>query len=177
MERKNQRATLLSSKKGNALIVGMIFLMLVGLIYLLVVMGTQHFLMGEVNTMVQLDDSFSDEAKGVNQELTDKNNVAWDNGFAFLVGGLLLGLFLAGATLENNPVVMGVVLLLLVVSVYAGMHIVNLYEDVADSTVDTLNFAVEFPKAHLVMSNLVVVIIAGVGLLGLGIFTSNRVGI
>jgi len=152
-------------------------LLLVGLIFLLVVMGTQNFLQKNVNDLVQSDSDFTNTSKAVSQSFTDKNNIALDNGFAFLIGGIMIGLFLAGRTLNNNPVVLGMVFLLLFFTVYAGFHIVNIYQDLADNTVDTLNFGVEFPKANAIMSNLVIVIIGGITLFGLGIYTSNNIGI
>lgn len=167
----------LGSSKGNIFVIGLVALVLVGLIFLLVVMGTQHFLLGEVNTMVQEDDDFDSNTKNITSELYNKNNVAWDNGFALLIAGLMIGFFLAGATLNNNPIVLGVVIIMMLFSVYAGMYIVNIYEDVSDDTTDTLSFNSEFPKAHAIMSNLVLVIIGGITLLGLGVFTSNNIGI
>lgn len=178
MKEKNSREyPLFSNKKGNAAVIGIIALVVVGLIYFLITIGTQHFLLNEINGMVQEDGDFSAKAQSVTQTLTDNNNTAWDNGFALLVGGALIGLFIAGFTLENNPLILGVVFLLLILGAYAGMQIVNIYEEVNADTVDTLNFQVEFPKAHVIMSNLVVVLIAGITLLGLGIFTSSRVGL
>ena len=125
--------------------------------------------------MVQEGD-YSTTAKNVTQELTDKNNTAWDNGFSFLIGAILIGFFMAGFTLENNPVILFVVLLLLFFGAYAAMHIVNLYEDISAETIDTLKFEEEFPRANFVMSNLVEFIIGGVVLLGLGVFVNNRIG-
>lgn len=175
--RKKTEYLVFSNKKGNAVILGMVALLVVGLIYFLITIGTQHFLLNEVNSMVQADDSFSATAQNTTQNLTNKNNIAWDNAFALLVGGALIGLFIAGFTLENNPLVLGVVFLLLILGSYAGFHIVNLYEQINVDTADTLNFEIEFPKAHLIMSNLVVAILSGITLLGLGVFVGNKVGL
>lgn len=177
MRRKQNSDSLACSKKGNLYVVGLVALLIVGLLFLLVVMGTQNFLQHEVNTLVQSDDDFNNVSKSVSQDFTDRNNLALDNGFALLIGGVMIGLFLAGRTLSNNPLVLGMVFILLFFTVYAGMHIVNIYEELSDDTSEDLNFSVEFPKAHAIMSNLVIVIIGGITLFGLGIYTSNNIGI
>lgn len=176
MLRKNLKR-LNFSKKGNALIIGLIVLLVVGSIFLLTVMATQNFLVGEVNSLVQDDNSFTNTTKTVTDTFNTNNNLALDNGFALLISGLMIGFFLAGRTLTNNPVILVVLILILLFTVYAGMHIVNIYEELADDTSDTLSFSTEFPKANAIMSNLVLIIVGGVTLLGLGVFTGNQIGI
>lgn len=163
--------------QGSFILIGIIGFILIGLLFFLTMIATNHFLLKEVNTMVQEDAGFSNASKESIQELSSKNNSAWDNAFAWLVGGLLIGMFLAGATFNNSPVMIIVVLLLMGIVVYSAMHIVNLYEEFSDETVEDLDFASNFPKANSVMNNLVLIVIAGVSLFGIGIFISERIGL
>jgi hypothetical protein len=165
-----------NQKKGNALILAIVFVVIAGLLFLLTLVGTNHLLLSEVNDLVQ-DSDFAQVAKDSSQDLTSRNNLAWDNAFVLLSGGILVGLFFAGFTIQRSPVVLLFTFVIIFVAVYSGFHIVNVYEDLADNTQEDIDFQANFPKSHLVMSNLLIYIVVGVVVLGLGIFIGNRVEI
>lgn len=162
------------NKKGNAFLLAVAALVLAGLIFLLAVIGTQNFLLGEVNSLVQ-DSDYNQVAKDSINDLNSKNSFAWDNAFALLVGGLMIGLFFAGFTINRSPIILIFTFIILFVAVYGGMQVVNVYEDLVSGTQEDIDFEANFPKSHLIMSNLLVVVIMGGLLFGMGIFIGNRV--
>lgn len=156
------------------IIIGMI---IVGFLVFILTAGVQSNLLREFNMEVQNDDSFNDVAKNAMSDVNSRNHTAWDNAFIFLAGFLLIALFLAGATVQRNPVILIIVIITIFLSTYIGMNIVNAYEDIAADTTDTLNFEVYYPKAHMIMSNLAIYMIFGMLLFGIGIYASERIGI
>lgn len=169
----------MDSSKGQStiLVILIIGFLLAGAIFILTVIGTNYFLLSEVDSMVQSDNGFNQEAKDLSANTLANNNASWDNAFLWLVGGLLLGLFAAGLTLQNSPVIVIVVLVLLAVTAYAGMHVSNLYDELQTETVDTIDFQTNFPKSHLIMNNIVLIVTGGVALFGMGVFLSERIGL
>lgn len=169
--KKNKKA------QNTFLIIALFGFLIAGAIFLLVVMGTNFVLLKQVDVLVQDEDDFSAAAKASSTSSLEGQRSGWDNAFLLLVGGLLVALFIAGATIQNSPVVVVVVLLLLIFAAYAGFHVNNLYEELSSDTVDDIDFQTNFPKSHLIMSNIVVVLVGAASLFGLGIFLSERFGI
>lgn len=167
------------SNKGQSPLIFIVILgfLVAGAIFLLTVIGTNHFLLGEVNNIVQTDDTFNEQARNVSQQTFERNNQGWDNAFVWLVSGLLLCMFLAGSTIQKSPVIVIVLFVLLIVTAYAGITVNSLYDELQADTIDTIDFADSFPKSNFIMENILLVIIGAVTLFGLGIFLSERIGL
>lgn len=147
----------------------------VGLLGLIVIFGGSNFLMSELNTEIQSGDDYDNNTQSVMQGITDRNYQTLDNAFIFLFGGLVIASFFAGLTTQRNPIALIIVVLLLFGSVWLGMTINNVYENMASDMSDDIDFSTYFPKAHWVMSNLVISLIMVGFTFGVGMVMSNQV--
>lgn len=146
-----------------------------GLLGLIVIFGGSNFLMSELNSEIQSGDDYDNNTQSVMQKVTDRNYKVLDNAFIFLFGVLVIASFFAGLTTQRNPIALIIVILLLFGSVWLGMTINNTYEDLASDMTDDIDFSTYFPKAHWVMSNLVISLIMVGFSFGLGMVMSNQV--
>lgn len=163
-----------SNNKAQSVMGIILIIAFVGLLVLIITFGTSHFLMREVNSMVQDDDSFNNESKTVMSEVTQRNNIVLDNAFVFLVGGIIIASFVAGFNIQRTPLFLILVIILLFISTFVGMKITNFYEDFAIDSSNDLSFSSYFPKANFIMSNLALFILGMVFSFGLGaIFRGN----
>lgn len=176
--KRTKSFTSLSSKKGQLTIpLIVIGIILVGFLVYMLAVGVGNGLLQDLNDQIQDDDSFSDTAKNPLQTLSERNHLAWDNGFIFLAGFMLLAAFLAGATIQQSPVVLIIVIITMFLTTYIGMNIVNFYEDITIDTSDDIDFSTYYPKASFIMNNLALYIIGAVTLFGIGIWASERIGL
>lgn len=162
-----------ASSKGQSFMLPIIIIGLVGLLVLIVAFAGSHLMLREVNDAVQGDDSFDNQSKELMQNTTSRNNIAFDNAFIFLVGGLIIACFIAGFNIERTPLFLIIVIILLFITALVAMQIANFYEDFALDDTD-IEFSTYFPKANFVMSNLALFIVGMVFSFGLGaIFRGN----
>lgn len=155
------------SSKGQSVMIPIIIIGVVGLLVLIITFASSHFLMREVNSVVQTDDSFNNQSQEMMNDITNRNNVSLDNAFIFLVGGLIIACFVAGFNINRTPLFLILVIILMFFVAYAGMKITNFYEDFAADDTD-LEFSTYFPKANFVMSNLGLFVLGMIFSFGLG---------
>lgn len=166
-----------NNKRGNLLVVGIIGLFLVGLFVFLLISSTTNLVVKEFTGLVAEENSgFNNESRATAQTI----NTGWagwlDYAILFLTIGLFIGLFVAGVTVERSPIALIVVFLLLLVSVWAGMTVNNLYYELLAEN-PSLLLSQEFPIANHIMSNIFLYFFGGMVLFGLGIFITERVGL
>lgn len=119
-----------------------------------------------INDMMQLDQDFNNETKTAMQDYSVTMPLWIDNAFLLAVGLFFILGLVSAYYADSNPVFLIIDLLLLGVVLFLGMVFSNAYDDTIN-TDDYVSFSSDYPKAHFILDNLLLVAIIIVG----GVFT------
>jgi len=126
-----------------------------------------------INDMIQLDDDFNNETKTTMQEYSVSMPLWIDNAFLLAVGLFFILGIVSAYFADSNPVFLIVDLLLLGVVLFLGMVFSNAYDDTI-TTDDYVSFANDYPKAHFILDNLLLVATIIIGSVFTTIYFKNR---
>jgi len=146
------------NKKGNALFVGIFFIIVVVVFSLIFMFGYQA-----------LDDSFDsiyadlemNESKTVLEDTHSRYPSVFDGVVLLLFAGLWLGGIGSAMIKEEHPLLFGIMMLLILFVLIAGMFVSNAFEEIFQDE-DLSSLATTFPATYWLITNMLLV---GIGML------------
>ena len=171
---KRIKKTFSNSKKGNA-IIDTIFLLSFLLLFI-VVIYSMNLIVDDVNEDIQDDDDSSNTSKAIIQDYADDYETIWDNVFlfVFVMGWAIL--LLSSYLVDSHPVFFVITLIIMILVFVFAVYLGNSYEEIVVEDDDFSSLVPNYPKAHFIMSNLLIVaIVIGFSIM-LVLFGKNRMG-
>lgn len=146
-----KRNLLLSGKKGNVILEGIMVLIVV---FVFAIMGFVSIkISDDLNTDLQQDDSLSSDTKERLDDMNTRTPILMDNLFIFLLV-LLFGFVIAGSLIiDINPLFFIFALILLIVLFIVAGYFANTFEEIGTDD-DLGNAQVSMPKTFYVMTHL-----------------------
>lgn len=148
----------MNGKKGQGAILIVIFLFVLALVLGIVFIAVNNF-QGELNTMIQEDDTLSNTSKALAQDTTDTLPEILDTvALIFFVGFWIVAIVTAYLSFEH-PILAFVSVASLVFMAFAIMAIANFYDDFT-SDEEMAESAEEFPFLDYLFNHYIIAFIA-----------------
>lgn len=164
------------NKKGQAIVLVIIILAVIGLLVLGVSMAIGNRLLTDFNDEVQSDNNvFDNYSQNVSQNLNDRMPKALDSFFLIFAIGLVIAIFIAGLTLDNSPLFLIIAIILLFVLAAIGMVITNSWEEMQQD--NDLSISSSYPNTNYILTHLGLYFPILIFSFGLGIVFKNRLGV
>ena len=145
------------SKKGSAVIDG-ITVIIIGVVMAIASMFAL-MIFDELNSDIQADPEFSEEAQAVSGDLYSKFPSLMDNLFLFAFILFMIFVLVSVFVLDTHPIFFVLSIILLIAVFVVGIHLANAYDDIAgDPSISP--YANQLPYTGWILSHLVEVIIA-----------------
>lgn len=146
-----------SCKKGNAVMDSALILAMVFSIVIVVVIIKVNVL-DPLNTDIQADAEFSDQAKQISSDSSKNFSSTWDIGIPLLLVFLWSAGLISSQFIDTKPVFFAFSVIGIIVVLLVAMTIEQSYEDmVADAEYSGIELT--FPKVHWIMENIVIIIL------------------
>ena len=161
-----------NTKKAQSFIPIIVIILLV-----LLVFGIVNVVVGktftEINTAITGDESLSESARNVSNNLHEQYSGIMDNSFLVVLTLLFILGMIAAYSASGNPFFLVVLLIIMIIIVVAGMLLSNVYEDLTKDG----DFGVvsnDYPVTDWVLSNYGLVSLLMVSAMLITLFIRNR---
>ncbi|MBD3253125.1 hypothetical protein GF386_05310 [Candidatus Pacearchaeota archaeon] len=163
----------LKSKRGNAVIDTILFLLVMVVFGMVVLIGYQFF--GDINTDIQANNDLTNSSKDISADLYDRYPSFFDGLFLFLLILLWGFVIVASFMIDSHPIFFIFAVVLLVFVLFIGGALSNFWDDLATDD-DFAGLSANFPITNWILDNLIVVVaVIGLSVI-IALYGKSRMG-
>jgi Ca2+/Na+ antiporter len=161
-----------SSKKGNAVVDGVVVIVVLFCLALLIITGNKA--LNDLNTDIQADDDIDSKAKAMSADINTRYPSVFDAAFVFFTILVWMTILVLSFVLDVNPVFMIFAVILLIVVLFVGAQLANTYgEFIDDDEISTV--ATSYPMMTWIFEHFVWVVIVMVFTVAGALFAKSRI--
>lgn len=160
----------LASKKGNAILDGLLFIIVLFAIGIIGFMA--HYLMVNINAGFQLSDQVTPEAKAMLTVNADKSSSVMDGIFVSVFALMWLMVLIGTYSIKTSPLFFGLFLIMFAVIIFVGLTLANAADDIANNQFIS-SYATQMSKTVFIFENFNIVLVFVISTMALTLWGKN----
>lgn len=172
-KRKEKKALILTSKKGNA-VLDVLFIIII-LFVAVLSWFFSSYMSNELNTDIQTDSDLTNQSKQIMADTNTNVSSIMDDSFIIALVLLWIGALVASFYIDTNAIFFVISLVLLIAVIIGGAYLSNAFSDVTEDADFTTQYDA-YPKTIFVMSHLLEFIVAMALTIGIALYGKARSG-